>query len=164
MNPQIDSNPIVKNEPEFMVVGISMRTTNKQAIEEGTIQQLWQQLLDQDILFKIPNKVNNSVMALYYDYASDKDGEYTLLIGAQVSSLDDVPEDLTTLHVPATKRAVFLSDFGALNCIVFNLWQKIWKQEEHNEIDRAYKIDYEIYDERSHNQAEALVEIHISVK
>lgn len=155
---------IVKIEPEYMVIGISMRTSNQQAMEQGTIQQLWQQLLDQEILFKIPNKVNNSVMALYYDYASDKDGQYTILIGAPVSSLDDIPEGLTGLHVPATKRAIFLSDFGDLSCIVFNLWQKIWKQEEHNEIDRAYKIDYEIYDERSHNPGEALIEIHISVQ
>lgn len=147
-----------------MVMGITMRTSNKKAMENASIQQLWQQFLDQDILFKIPSKINNSVMALYYDYDSDKDGEYTILIGAQVASIDEIPEGLIALSVPATKRTIFISDLGDLSCIVFNLWQKIWKLENDNQINRAYKIDYEIYDERSHNPGEALIEIHISVK
>jgi predicted transcriptional regulator YdeE len=146
-------------------VGIAMRTCNKSAIEHGTIQQLWQNFLAQDILFKIPHKANNSVMAVYYDYESDKNGEYTLLIGAQVTLIDTVvPHGLTSVVIPASKRAVLVSDLGPLSCIVFNLWQKIWNMEEQHQLQRAYTFDYELYDERTHNPGDVLMEIHISAK
>lgn len=153
----------IKQEAEFMVIGISARTSNQEAMEKGTIQKLWQRFIDQEILLHIPHKISNSALALYYDYASDQHGQYTVLIGVQVSSLDDIPGGMTGVLVPATQREIFLSDLGDLSCIVFDLWQHIWKQEEMHQIQRAYTFDYEFYNQSSHNQGESIAEIHVSI-
>ena len=148
----------------FDAIGISIRTTNAQAIEQGTIQNLWQKFFAEQILAKIPNKVDSDVLALYYDYASDKNGEYTLLIGARVSSLDDIPEGMVGLEVPQEKRAVLDSEVGPVSSIVFDLWKKIWSLEDKKMLTRSYTIDYELYGKGSRDPQRAFVEIHLAVK
>jgi predicted transcriptional regulator YdeE len=44
------------------------------------------------------------------------------------------------------------------------LWQKIWRQEDAGDLKRAYIADYVIYDKRSHDPANAVVDIHIGLK
>lgn len=154
----------IQNEHGFDVIGIALRTSNKAAIEEGTIQKLWHQFFVEQVASKIPNKVSNSLVALYYDYESDKHGYYTILIGIPVSEITEIPAGLVAQHVQAENRAVFESTQGSVSTIVFDLWQKIWALEDQGSLDRAYTIDYELYDERSGNREDALMEIHIAVK
>ena len=50
-------------DQEFYIIGITIRTTNKAAINNGTIKNLWQQFFTQSILSKIPNKINHELVA-----------------------------------------------------------------------------------------------------
>ena len=116
----------VETEHNFDVIGIGIRTTNKAAIDEGIIQKLWQKFFAESIISKIPNKVDHAIIALYYDFENDKSGHYDLLLGARVSSLDDIPEGMVAHNVPAQKREVFVSEAGPGGQVCFELWQKIW--------------------------------------
>jgi len=65
----------IVEEPGFMVVGISTRTTN--AIEmsgRGVIGNEWNRFMKDGVLAKIPNRVDANIVALYTDYESDHSG------------------------------------------------------------------------------------------
>jgi predicted transcriptional regulator YdeE len=152
-------------ENEFNVIGIGARTSNRvEFAGKGVISNLWQKLFAEQMLNKIPHKIDNAVVALYYNFENDKDGEYDILIGARVSSLDEVPEGMIGIHVPAEKRAVFVTEQGPQMQVVVGTWQKIWALEDQGKLNRTYQMDYELYDERSQDPAHAQVEIHIGVK
>lgn len=162
----------IHQEPAFNVIGIAIRTTNKAAVEQGSIAKLWQQFFTDQCLSKINNKIDNCIIALYYEFETDKNAvylensnsEYTVLLGVRVSSLDNIAPGLVGQHVAAEKRMTFVSEIGSTQHIIFDLWKKIWTQYKKNQLDRTFKIDYELYDERSHNPEKAQMEIHIGIK
>jgi len=151
-------------DQEFYIIGITIRTTNKAAINNGTIKNLWQQFFTQSILSKIPNKINHELVALYYDFENDKNGEYTVLLGARVSSIDEIPTGMTAQIVSTQKREVFISEQGPVGQVCFELWKKIWILEDEKKLDRRYIADYELYDERSQDPQNAQLTIHIGIK
>lgn len=152
------------SEIAFNVVGISIRTTNKEAIEEKSIQKLWQRFFEEKVLSKINSKADNAIIALYYNYENDKNGAYDLLLGARVFDIAQIPEGLIAQEVPAAQRIVFKSDIGAQGNRVLKLWQKIWNMEHEGLLNRSYIFDYELYDESNKDPNIAQMEIHLGVK
>ena len=157
----------IKIEQECKVVGITARTSNlKEAQGAGIIAQLWQRFFSENSVAHIPHKIDSTVLVCYYDFESDKDGQYSVLIGARVdsSAFDDIlPAGMVSLVVPGGKQAVFLTEDGPIHKEVFRTWQEIWALEDCGELNRTYKVDYEIYDERSINPENAEVEIRIGI-
>lgn len=158
------NNNLIQHEPAFDVIGIAIRTTNQAAMEQGTIGMLWQQFFVESVYAAIPDKVDHAIVAVYYDFEDGKKGEYNLLIGARVSSVDDIPAGMMAVHVPEQKRMVFTSPVGLRSEIVFELWQEIWQLEDQGTLNRAYTADYEVYDERSQDPQHAQIEIHIGLQ
>ena len=159
--------PKVLEEKGFIVVGIEALTTNaKEMSGEGIIGKQWARFVQENLAAQIQNKADSSsVLAVYSDYASDKDGEYSFLIGARVISADNVPAGMIAKKIPAGRYAVFTSEKGPVMKVVPGLWQKIWgipKSEPGG--DRAYKADYELYDARAIDPQNAQVEIHVGIK
>ena len=84
-------DPKVVEQDEFTVVGIAARTSNaKEMTADGVIGKQWGRLIG-IFVSKIPNKSDQSIVAVYTDYASDHNGDYTFLLGARVTSDSDVP-------------------------------------------------------------------------
>ena len=52
---------------------------------------MWQRLFRDGVLAAIPNKADANIVALYTEYASDKDGAYTYVLGARVTKVESVP-------------------------------------------------------------------------
>lgn len=155
---------ICRSEPAFDVIGITVRCSTQEAIRNNTIGKLWQRFFEDQIFTKIPNKIDTTLIALYYDFESDKTGEYTTLIGVRVSSDKEVPSGMVVKHVPADNREVFLTEQGPMGQVVFGTWQKIWQLEDAGKLKHSYTVDYELYDERSRDLQNAQVEIHVGVK
>jgi predicted transcriptional regulator YdeE len=166
--PQKESamKPRVVEESGFTVVGIEVRTSNaKEMSPEGVIGKQWGRFMQGNLAVRIPNKADSSVLAVYSDYASDKDGEYSFVIGARVTSAKEVPAGMVVKKVPAGRYAVFTSEKGPVGKVVPGLWQRIWtipKAEPGG--DRSYKMDYEVYDERAATPQDAQVDVHIGIK
>jgi predicted transcriptional regulator YdeE len=163
---QKEMTPKIVNAGGFDVIGISVRTDNRAEMSaDGKIPKLWARIYSSNVIERIPNKTNKGeLMALYYDYESDKDGEYSYMIGAAVSSTADVPEGMSVVHVPEGKYAVFTTERGPASKVVPALWKQIWavKPSEPGG-DRTYKVDYELYDE--HDKPDrAQVDIYIGIK
>src|ERR1700751_2132065 len=85
-------NPKVVERGAFTVVGIAARTSNPREMSaDGIIGKQWGRLMQEGLLAKIPNKADSNIVAVYTDYASDHNGEYTYVLGARVKSDADVP-------------------------------------------------------------------------
>jgi predicted transcriptional regulator YdeE len=163
---EADMNPRAVQQEGFTVVGIAVRTSNaEQMTEARPIGKQWERLFKEGVLAAIPNKADASIVALYTDYASDKDGEYTYVLGARVTKVESVPAGMVAKNVPAGRYAVFTSERGPVQRVVVEMWQKVWATPKSAMGgDRAYKADFEVYDQRAQNPADSVVDLYISVR
>ena len=143
------------------IIGIETRTKNQNGQAMKDIGGLWNRFFSENIISKIPNPVNSNVYAIYTDYESDYTGEYTTLLGLEVSSLDEIPSGLVGREFPIQNFKRFLAK-GAMPQAVAEAWQKIWEQDK--ELNRLYQYDYELYTEKSQQGDLSEVEIFIGVK
>jgi predicted transcriptional regulator YdeE len=158
-------NPRIVQQAGFTVIGIATRTNNaREATADGVIGKQWARLMQDGVLAKIPNKLDHSVVAVYTDYEKDHNGDYTFILGAKVSSAADLPPGMVAKTIPAGRYAVFTSDKGPGYKVVPELWMKI------NSLpkpapggDRAYRADFEIYDERAADPQNLQVDVYVRI-
>jgi predicted transcriptional regulator YdeE len=158
--------PTIVSEAGFRVIGIETRTSNaREMAGAGKIAQLWERLFKDNALARIPEKLDNSILALYTDYASDQDGEYTLVIGARVGASAQVPSGMVGKSVLPARYAVFTSERGPVEKVVPQLWQKIWSLPG-SELGggRAFVADFEVYDSRAANPGDAQVDVYLGIR
>ncbi|MGB7554301.1 MAG: GyrI-like domain-containing protein [Candidatus Korobacteraceae bacterium] len=152
----------------FEVVGIAVRTNNaKEAEPDGAIPKLWQRFMQEHVLDRISHKTNPDIYAVYTDYASDANGDYTLVLGAKVGTAGNsqVPSGMVKKEIPAGQYAVFTSERGPVAKVVLERWQRIWSYyESPANGQRAYRADFEVYDQRAADPADAQVDIYIGAK
>ena len=161
-----DMNPRAVQQDEFTVVGIAVRTSNaEQMTPERPIGKQWERLFKEGVLAAIPNKADGNIVALYTEYASDKDGEYTYVLGGRVTKVESVPAGMVVKNVPAGRYAVFTSERGPVQKVVVEMWQKVWATPKTAlGGDRTYKADFEVYDQRAKNPADSVVDLYVSVR
>jgi predicted transcriptional regulator YdeE len=158
--------PKVVEEKGFTVIGIATRTTNEKEMSgKGVIAQQWNHFMKEDLLSKIPNKVDSNILAVYTDYESDVNGAYTFMIGARVSSANVVPPGMVAKRVPAGRYAVFTSEKGYAGKVVPETWSRIWAAiKSAAGGTRAYQADFEVYDQRAADPQNAQVDIYLGIR
>lgn len=151
--------------PAFTVIGIAQRTTNqKEAGPGGIIPRQWQKFFEQRIAEKIPNQAGGPLYALYTDYAHGRDAEYSFIIGVKVTQATVVPSGMVAKKVPGGHYAVITSDKGPLSKVVPQAWQRVYRLEDEGRLQRAYQTDFEVYDQRAQDRANAQVDLYLGVK
>jgi predicted transcriptional regulator YdeE len=163
---ETDMNPKVVQRDGFTVVGIAVRTSNaEQMTPARPIGKQWERLMGEGLLAAIPNKEDGKIVAVYLEYTSDKDGEYTYLLGARVTKAENLPTGMVAKKVPAGRYAVFTSERGPVQKVIVDLWRRVWATPK-NELggDRTYKADFEVYDERARNPTDAVVDLFIGIR
>jgi len=149
----------------FYVAGWMIRTSNAGEMgSNGKIGPLWQRVMGKDLVSQIPNRTDGALIVLYSNYASDEKGDYDYLLGARVSSVENLPAGMTWRKVEPGDYAVILTGKGQMPGILQAAWARIWKMTP-AELGgrRAFLTDYEIYDARSANMQSAQVEIHVGL-
>lgn len=161
-----DLTPKIVEQGGFTVIGTSARTTNaKEMSGKGVIGQEWARFMKENLLSKIPHKVDSNILAVYTDYESDANGPYTFLLGAKVSSADDIPAGMVAKKIPAGRYAVFTSEKGAAEKVVPATWSHIWALPKSAPGgDRAYEADYELYDERAADPQHTQVDVYVGIR
>jgi len=92
-------------------------------------------------------------------------GEYSYLLGARVTKVENVPTGMLVKTVPAGKYAVFTSERGPVQKVVVEMWQRVWATPKGAPGgDRSYKADFEVYDQRAQNPAASVVDLYVAVK
>ena len=156
----------IVNQPEFTVIGIAARTSNAREMGgQGQIGTCWTRLFQEDLLAKIANKADSSIVALYTDYVSDKNGEYTYVLGARVNSSADVPEGMVAKEVSSGRYAVFTTEKGPGPKVVPEAWMRI-NSLPRSAVggDRVYRTDFEIYDQRAADPQNLQADIYIGIR
>jgi predicted transcriptional regulator YdeE/peroxiredoxin len=158
--------PKIVEQPEFMVAGIAARTSNaKEMTADGVIGKQWARLMQEDVLAKIPNRADGSVVAVYTDYSSDKDGAYTYLLGARVTSQAGLPPGVIAKKIPSGKFALFTTEKGPGPKVLPEAWIHINSLPKSAPGgDRVYLADYEIYDERAKDPQNLQADIYVRIR
>ncbi len=143
---------------EFNVVGISVRTSNRDGQSKKDIAELWGRFMGERIGDKIPHKVNEDIYCIYTGYESDYMGPYTTILGYKVNSFENVPATLTTKIIAVSSYNLFKST-GKLPDCVLNTWMEIWQSG----IKRKYLADFDVYPPDAFSSANPVVETYLSV-
>ena len=118
-----------------------------------------------DMPAKISQRKNpGRVFAVYTNYDNDEHGAYTYFIGEEVHSFERIGSEFETLTIPAQTYIKLTSNPGSMPAVVINLWQNIWSMKP-SELggQRAYVADFEIYDERSQDPSNVVLDIYIGI-
>jgi len=150
------------------LVGIKTRTCNKDEFNSNTarIMPCVQKYFQEQLSEKILNRINpNRTFCAYTEYENDYTGKYTFFIGEEVSEIINVPEYLDNLIIPQQEYIKFTTEAGSMPNIVINSWQEIWKMSSETlGGTRRYHTDFELYDVRSKDPTNAIVDIYIGIK
>jgi len=146
---------------EFKIIGIAVKTTNKDNQSAQDIGKLWQQFYVENLFDKIPNKLSNDIYSIYTDYKSDFTDEYTTIIGVQVTSLENIPTGLIGRQFPSDNFMKFTAK-GLMPKAIVEAWIDIWEKDK--ELGRKYTYDFEVYGKKSQNGENSEVEIYIATK
>jgi len=149
----------IVNQDAFHFIGIAVRTTNENNQAMQDIPKLWGRFMDDGILAKIPNKVDDTIYCMYTDYVSDHNKPYTTLLGCKVNSLAEVPEDMRGMTVPGGPYVPFQAHGNLKEGAVVQTWMNIWESG----MDRAYTVDYEVYGAKAAEPADDEVDVFVSV-
>jgi predicted transcriptional regulator YdeE len=165
---EVPVKPRIVQLEGFDVVGIEVRTNNaNEAGPNGVIGKQWRRFMQEGLLDRIPNRTDQNILAVYTGYASDASGDYTFVLGAKVRPAVDapVPKGMVIKSVPAGQYAVFTSNRGPVAKVVVETWKQIWSyyQSPANG-QRAYRADFEVYDQRAADPNNAQVDIYVGVK
>jgi predicted transcriptional regulator YdeE len=162
----LQMTPKIVEEQGFTVIGVATRTTNAAEMSgKGVIGGQWDRFMKEGLLSKIPNKVDANILAVYTDYESDAHGAYTFLIGAKVSSSGNIPGGMVAKRVQAGRYALFTSEKGFVGKVVPETWGRIWAVPKSAAGgDRAYRSDFEVYDQRAADPQNAQVDIYVGIR
>jgi predicted transcriptional regulator YdeE len=149
----------VKIEP-FKIIGISIRTTNENGQASQEIAKLWQRFMSENVISKIPNKIDNAVYSLYTEYESDHTKPYTTILGCKVENLDNIPNGMVGKSFDGGTYYKTTAKGDLMQGLVVNQWSKIFEME----LDRTYDADFEIFGEKAQNLADAEVEFYVGIK
>ncbi|WP_243397291.1 GNAT family N-acetyltransferase [Holospora curviuscula] len=87
-------------------------------------------------------------------------GDSTYFIGEEVTSFEEIDKEFETLTIPVQNYAKFTNQPGPMPTVCIDMGQNIWKM---NASDlggqRAYIADFEVYDQRSENPEQAVLDI-----
>ncbi|SHM70289.1 Predicted transcriptional regulator YdeE, contains AraC-type DNA-binding domain [Duganella sacchari] len=132
---------LVTMEP-VTIAGITLRTDNSEAGMQK-IQQHWGQFFQQGVTAKVARAVDPAIYEAYFDYESDANGAYTLMLGNRVPSGEDVPAGLHQVTLPAATYAKFTIDDPRA---IRQAWEHIWSRAD---LQRTYSGDFEVIGEKS---------------
>ncbi|MCM1988321.1 GyrI-like domain-containing protein [Oceanirhabdus seepicola] len=140
-----------------VVVGKSIRTTNKNGQSMNDIGVMWQKFIGEGIYESIKNKVNGKVIGLYTEYEGDVTAPYTFMCCCEVAERNN-NDDLDTKIISNGKYAKFTVK-GDMVKAVGEAWCKIWEMD----LDRKYDCDFEVYNNDSEDMNNQTIDIFISL-
>lgn len=144
----------------FCVIGISVRTTNKEGKGMKDIGTLFGRFFSEQIAAAIPNKVSDNIYCVYTDYESNFMGEYTCILGCAVENADDIPEGMIAKRIEASDYHLYKGT-GEIHEAVGKIWGNIWQQPDDY---RKYAADFDVYGEEAQDPSNAVVYTYLSVK
>lgn len=155
---------------ELNLVGIVTRTNNVQIFEgdpsTNKIAATAQKYFQSGLIKKIKDRKNpGTTFCVYTNYESDVNGDYTYFIGEEVTSFKNVDKEFEILTISAQNYVKFTNHSGPMPTVCIDMWKNIWKMNASDlGGERAYIADFEVYDERSSDHNNVILDIYIGIK
>ncbi len=150
------------------LAGITAKTNNNSETnpETAKIGITMQKYFGENFPDQIKNRKNpKKTFCIYTNFESDHTGEYTYFIGEEVTSFDGIDKNLSTLTIPEQKYVKFTNSPGPMPEVCIAMWQETWKMTpEDFGGNRSYIADFEVYDERSLDPQNTILDIYIGIK
>lgn len=143
----------------FQVIGIAIRTTNQNGQAKKDIGNLWKTFMSENMLEKIPDAIDQTIYAVYTDYEGDHTQPYTTILGYKVWSLDNVPNGMLGKEINKASYTKYTAKGDLTDNAVVDEWTKIWNAD----LNRTYKADFEVYDEKASNPTNGEADIYIGI-
>lgn len=153
--------PRLVHQPELMMMGVEVQLTPGQTVQPGStnLAQIWRRFLAEQMLSDIPDAVNPQILhGLYTDYTDHSNpsliqhhrsrspfpnlSSTVLIVATEVSSIDNPPEGMVGLVIPAARYLMF----GPVNgeSTARQTWQQVGDYfAADGAYSRAYTIDFE---------------------
>lgn len=153
---------------EIKILGITCRTNNvaEKIADTAKIGPLVQKYMQSGVAERIPHRKNpGTTYSIFTQYESDFRGEYTYVIGEEVTSFGEVPEGFFAMTIPAQSYEKFTNGPGPMPEVCISAWQKIWNlTPEELGGTRGYLADFELYDKRAQDPNNVILDIYIGLK
>lgn len=124
------------------IAGITVRTDNSPAGLEK-IGQLWAAFFRDGVPNALGTLAEGPICEAYFDYESDAQGAYTVILGSRVPADAQVGAGLQRITLPAARYARFSIDDPKA---IYAAWQHIWQRRD---LERSYSGDFEVIGENS---------------
>jgi predicted transcriptional regulator YdeE len=126
------------------IIGISTIATNN---PEGfnKIGELWNNFFQSSIAEQLSNKISPNIFSVYSDYENGYKGNYKITIGYAVTDINDIPEGLKSITIPAGKYRTYLTKSPAPEDILAT-WQEIWTLDP-EQFPRTFIADFQEHTE-----------------
>lgn len=128
---------------ETLLMGIELRA---QQPNTARFSQLWDRFLAEQMQLNIADSINaERLYGLYTDY-SDDCRDYALILATEVCSIDNPPENMVGIAIPAGCYLRFEANSAPANAAT-QLWPQIWRYFEATPAhQRAFTTDFELYE------------------
>jgi predicted transcriptional regulator YdeE len=132
--------PQLQRLDSFNVAGVTARSTKESDPQAAQIGSLWNRFFDERIYEKTPHRMNDMrLYGVYSAYEADAHGAFDITTGVAVS---DGP---SAVRIEGGDYLVFTGQ-GEMPQMVLSVWNAIWQYfEEHPEIKRRFRSDFEAY-------------------
>ena len=147
----------IEHQKQKLFIGLELRTNNEEASSAMPTHK--ERFFKENILSKIPNRINEDTLAVYTNYEGDYTMPYSWILGCEVSSLQQIPAGLVGKVIPESKYAVFVTKGNFPEGLIAT-WQDIWKSNLH----RSYTTDFEVYRRDFDPKHNPEVKIYIAIK
>ena len=146
----------------FPVIGVELKTTTHDGMNYVEITQFWEKVLKEGQIDNIPDKkLKNTVLGICMDF--EPSGRFSYIIGSEVTSTENTPNNMVCRTIPASKYAVFTAR-GKIPGSIQDTFKYIYQEWLPNSnLQRANSAEFELYDERCEDAENAEVDIYIPI-
>lgn len=146
--------------PAFKLIGIKLqkKTINEGGRSNTDCGNLWTKFETENYLNQIPNKINNDIYAVYFNYDGDHTKAFSYFIGCRTGNEVKAPEGMKSLLIPGQNYSKLLAKGVMPNCIT-DSWKEVWTAN----LNRTYQFDFEVHDNRSKDWSNAEVNISVAI-
>ncbi|WP_242142184.1 MULTISPECIES: AraC family transcriptional regulator [unclassified Bacillus cereus group] len=157
----------IVNKPAFSVVGYECKTTNKEGKNHQDIPAFWQTYIKKNLGANIPNRKDTSQcveLGMCTDFNLET-GDFTYIIGMEVTSFEGVPNELLKRTFPEATYAVFTTPkvpHEEMVPSIHQTWNAVFTEWfPHSGYEHCGSVEFELYDERCHADKNELAQIEI---
>jgi len=143
----------------FKVVGLSIKTSNEEGRAVDHINALWQFFMTENILDKLPARVDDTIYAVYSEYEGDHERPYKFSLGVRVDEELEIPEGMDGVDIPIMTYARGKAKGEQVKALV-DLWTVVWESD----LARSYKVDFEVYGAAFFDPKLSQVDLYLSIE